>query len=216
MPAWAASRRNSTRAWRSPRPSAGGAVDDAEQRPDRELEAGSEPRAQLLPAAGVHADLARATALAVAYEQRAAPRVEVALAERQRLGDAQAAAPEHDHQSAEPVAVGVVAGLAHHGDDLFHARRVSGIEPPLVAGRASGVVAGQGRRRTPPTGGIEHCGDGHGISSQSHNGRSRSLTSAPASPSPPSSSCTRFATAKRKPAARQPDSRLSSLASVSR
>src|SRR3954451_2200125 len=86
-----------------PGPPAGRAVDHAEQRADRELEAGSEPRAQLLPAPGVHADLARATALAVAYEQRAAPGVEVALAERQRqrLGDAQAAAPEHDHQSSE-------------------------------------------------------------------------------------------------------------------
>ena len=52
----------------------------------------------------------------------------------------------------------VVAGLAHHGDDLFHGRRVGGIEPPLVAGRTSGVVAGHGRGRATPTGGIEHCG----------------------------------------------------------
>jgi hypothetical protein len=56
--------------------------------------AGGEPGTQLLPAPGVHADLAAATALAVAHEQRPAPRVEVALAERQRLGDAQAAAPQ--------------------------------------------------------------------------------------------------------------------------
>jgi hypothetical protein len=64
----------------------------------------------------------------------------------------QAAAPEHDHESAEPVTVGVVADLAQHGDDLFHGRRVGGIEPPLVAGRTSGVVAGHGRRRATPTG----------------------------------------------------------------
>ena len=89
---------------------------------------------QLLPAPGVHADLAAPTALAVAHEQRAAPWVEVAFAQRQRLGDAQAAAPEDDDQGAEPVAVAVVAGLAHHGDDLFDGRRVGGIEPALVAG----------------------------------------------------------------------------------
>src|SRR4051794_25050255 len=50
-----------------PRPPAGRAVDHAEQRADRELEASGEPRAQLLPAPGVHADLAAATALAVAH-----------------------------------------------------------------------------------------------------------------------------------------------------
>ena len=58
---------------------------------------------------------------------------------------------------ASALAVPVVAGLAHHGDDLFHSRRVRRIDPPLVAGRASGVVAGHGRRRTAPTGGTEHC-----------------------------------------------------------
>jgi hypothetical protein len=75
---------------------------------------------------------------------------------RQRLRDAQPAPPEHDDERAEPMAVPVVAGLAHHGDDLFHGRRVGGIEPPL-AGRTSGVVAGHGRGRATPTGGIEHC-----------------------------------------------------------
>ena len=140
-----------------PGPPTGRAVDDAEQRPDRQLEAGGEPRSQLLPAPGIHADLAAATALAVAHEQRPAPAVEIALAERQRLGDAQAAAPEDHDQGAEPVAVGVIVGLSHHGNDLFHGRWVGGIEPPLVAGRTSGVVAGHGRRRATPTRGIEHC-----------------------------------------------------------
>jgi hypothetical protein len=51
----------------------------------------------------------------------------------------------------------VVAGLAHHGDDLFNGRRVGGIEPPLVAGRTSAVVAGHRRGRATPTGGIEYC-----------------------------------------------------------
>src|SRR3954452_20917479 len=158
IPAWAAGRRNSTRtpALDQGRPRVGPSITQNSEPSGSSRRAASHGRSCSQPQA-FHADLARATALAVAYEQRAAPGVEVALAERQRLGDAQAAAPEHDHQSAEPVAVGVVAGLAHHGDDLFHARRVSGVEPPLVAGRASGVVAGQGRRRTPPTGGIEHA-----------------------------------------------------------
>jgi hypothetical protein len=44
-----------------------------------------------------------------------------------------------------------------HGDDFFHGRRVSGIEPPLVAERPSDVISGQGRGRATPTGGIEHC-----------------------------------------------------------
>jgi hypothetical protein len=45
---------------------------------------------------------------------------------------------------------------------------VGGIELPLVAGRATGVVARQGRGRSPPTGGIERSRNGHGISSQSN------------------------------------------------
>ena len=42
---------------------------------------------------------------------------------------------------------------------------------PLVAGRATGVVARHGRGRSPPTGGIERGRDGHGISSQSNSGQ---------------------------------------------
>ena len=54
------------------------AVDDAEQRSDRQLDAGSEPGPQLLEAPGVHPALATPAALAVAHQQRAAPRVEIA------------------------------------------------------------------------------------------------------------------------------------------
>src|SRR3954471_2374791 len=68
-----------------PRPLARWAVDDAEQRPDRELKAGGNPRLQLLPAPRVHADLAAPAALAAAQEQGPAARVEVAVAQRQRL-----------------------------------------------------------------------------------------------------------------------------------
>src|SRR4051794_13731713 len=60
-----------------PRPPAGRAVDDAEQQPDRQLEARVQPRPQLLPAPVVHADLAPAAALALAHEDRSAPLVEV-------------------------------------------------------------------------------------------------------------------------------------------
>ena len=50
--------------------------------------------------------------LAAAHEQRAAPGVEVALAEGERLLQAQAAAPEHHNQGAQPEAMAVVGGLA--------------------------------------------------------------------------------------------------------
>jgi hypothetical protein len=50
----------------------------------------------------------------------------------------------------------IVAGLPHHRRDVLHGRRVRGIEPPLVARRATGVATRQRRRRAPPTGGIEN------------------------------------------------------------
>src|SRR4051812_47755057 len=160
IPAWAASRRNSTRALALDhgRPRVGPSMTQNSGPTGSSRRAASgEPGAQLLPAPGVHADLAAPAALAAAHQQPAAPEVAVALAERQRLRDAQPAPPEHDHQRAQPLAVGVVAGLAHHGDDLVHGRRVGGIEPPLVAGRTSGVIPGHRRRRATPTSGIEHC-----------------------------------------------------------
>src|SRR5437667_9514686 len=55
----------------------GRAVDDAEPRAARQLEAGGQPRAQLLPAPLVHPDLAPAAALALAHKDRSAPVVEV-------------------------------------------------------------------------------------------------------------------------------------------
>jgi hypothetical protein len=62
-----------------PRPPAGGAIDDAKQRTDRQLDARLQPRAELFPAPLVHADLAARAALAVADQQRPATRVEVVL-----------------------------------------------------------------------------------------------------------------------------------------
>src|SRR5207237_10190739 len=102
-----------------PGPAASRAVNDAEQRSQRQLHARRKPRRQLLPAPGVHADLTPAAALAVAHEQRPALGVEVTLAERKRLLDAQPATPEHDDQGAQPRAVAPIGGPAHHRDDLL-------------------------------------------------------------------------------------------------
>src|SRR4051812_12834436 len=129
-----------------PGPATRRAVDDAEQRPDRQLDASDEPGRQLLPAPGVHADLAPTATLAAAHEQRPAPRVKVALAEREALLDAQPTAPENGDQGPQAGAVAIVGGLAHHRDDLLHARRGGGVVGPLVAGGATGGVSGAGRR----------------------------------------------------------------------
>jgi hypothetical protein len=154
-----------------PGPATSGAVDDAEQRPDRQLGPVAEPGRQLLPAPGVHADLAPTATLALAHEQRPPPCIEVALAQRERLLDAEPGAPEHDDQRPQASAVAIVGSSAHHRDDFLDGRRVGGIELPLVAGRATGVVARQGCGRSPPTGGIERSRDGHGICSQWNRGQ---------------------------------------------
>src|SRR5215212_9576832 len=101
-----------------PGPAASGAVDDAEQRPDRQLNPVAEPGRQLLPAPGVHADLASAATLALAHEQRPPPQVEVALARRERFLDAEPGAPEHDDHRPQATAVAIVGSSAHHRDDL--------------------------------------------------------------------------------------------------
>jgi hypothetical protein len=64
----------------------------------------------LLPGPLVHTHLAAAAALAAAHDKRAAPVVQVGLAERERFVDAQSSPPQHDDQPAqasEPVAPGV-------------------------------------------------------------------------------------------------------------
>src|SRR3982751_434312 len=94
-------------------------------------------------------------------EQRPPPRIEVALAQRERLLDTEPGAPEHDDQRPQASAVAIVGSSAHHRDDLLDGRRVGGIELPLVWGRATGVVARHGCGRSPPTGGIERSRDGH-------------------------------------------------------
>ena len=82
--------------------------------------------ARAAPRPVVHADLAAAAALAAAHQQRSAARVQVGFGQRERLMDAQAGAPEHDDQPAQPAAMDAVAGGAHDGDDLLDRRWAAG------------------------------------------------------------------------------------------
>jgi hypothetical protein len=50
----------------------------------------------------------------VAHEQRLPRRIEVALAKRERLLDAEPGAPEHDDQRSQASAVAIVGSPAHH------------------------------------------------------------------------------------------------------
>jgi hypothetical protein len=127
------------------------AVDDAEQRTDREAEAKVDPRLQVFPRPLVHADLAAAAALAAANEQRSATVVEVRLVERQRFMDAQARSPQHDDQTTQPATMAPVTRRAHDRDDLLHGRRIGRVAVSLVTWRAASVKAGMvaGDRRRP-------------------------------------------------------------------
>jgi hypothetical protein len=107
-----------------------------------------------------HADLPAPAALAAAHEHRAAARIEVALAERERFVDAQPGAPQHDNERPQAVGVDAGAGVAHDGDDLGDGRRVGGVALALVARQAPGVVARQRRWGARAAGGIEQ-GLGH-------------------------------------------------------
>ena len=81
----------------------------------------------------------------MAHEQRPPWRIEVVLAKRDRLLDAEPGAPKHDDQRPQASAVAIVGSAAHHRDDLLDGRRVGGIELPLVAGQAR-----RGARRCAP------------------------------------------------------------------
>jgi hypothetical protein len=118
----------------------------AKQRPDRQLDACGQPRAELFPAPRVHADLAPTAALAVADEQRPAARVEVVLGERERLLDAEPGAPQDDDRRSHAPAVAVIGRVAHDRHDLLHRRWVRRVTHSFVVRRTPGVVAGQRRR----------------------------------------------------------------------
>jgi hypothetical protein len=86
---------------------------------------------ELLPAPGVHADLAAPSALATPNEQGAAALIKIGLGEGERFLDAQPGAPQDHDQSAWRVAVRVVTGGAHDGDDLIDRWRIGGIAQAL-------------------------------------------------------------------------------------
>src|SRR4051794_549628 len=134
---------------------AGRAGRDAQQRTDWKVDARGEPWLELLPGPVVHADLAAATALAAAHEQRAAPRIKVRLAEGEGLVDPQARAPQHDDERAQPRRMKPAAGVSHDGDDLGHGGWVGRVALALVAGRAPSVEARHGGRRPRAAGRIE-------------------------------------------------------------
>jgi hypothetical protein len=118
----------------------------------------SQPRRQLIPCPGVHADFATLAAFAVAHEDRAAGGIKVALGERECLADPKARAPEHDDQAAHSEPFGVIAGAAHDRDDLLDRRWVGRVAQPLDTWRATVVIARQRRRLTATTGSVQQYG----------------------------------------------------------
>jgi hypothetical protein len=114
------------------------------------------------------ADLAATSALAATHEQRAAPVIESGFGRRERFLYAQGGAPEDYDQATQASAVRVVAGRAHHGDDLFDFGRIGGIAETLVPRRSTRMEAGHCRRRSASTGAVkQHLG--HRPSSRSEN-----------------------------------------------
>src|SRR3954447_11346488 len=134
---------------------AGRAGRDAQHRTDRKVDARGEPWLKLVPGPVVHADLAAATALGAAHEKRAAPRIEVRLAEGEGLVDPQTRAPQHDDQRAQPRRMKPAAGVSHDSDDLRHGGRVGRVPLALVARRAASVEARHGGRRARAAGRIK-------------------------------------------------------------
>jgi hypothetical protein len=93
---------------------------------------------------------AAAHALAPTHQHRATPPVQIGLGQRQRPADSKPGAPQHDDQTTKTLPVQSLAGGAHHGDDLLHARRVRRVAHPLLRGGRPtsnpGRVAGERRR----------------------------------------------------------------------
>jgi hypothetical protein len=114
-----------------------------------------EPAVQVLKPPIVHPDLATLVALPVPDQHRPARRVDIRLAQRQRLGDPQSCAPQHGDHRPDAQAVAVSAGQAHDGDDLLDPGWVSRIFHSLVARHAAGEIAGQRRVRAPPPDSID-------------------------------------------------------------
>ena len=75
-------------------------ADDAEERPDGQLESELEPGLEFVPSPRVHSDLAPAPALAAPDQQRAAAVIEIGFDECERLLDAEPGSPEDHNQAA--------------------------------------------------------------------------------------------------------------------
>src|ERR687896_1400707 len=108
------------------------AVDDAEQRTDRQRPPRLKPWQELLPAPGVHADLAPAPALAAPDHERPAALLEICLGESERFLDAQPGTPHNHDEPSQAPAVRPLTGGAHHGDDLFDLRRIGRVAQTLA------------------------------------------------------------------------------------
>jgi hypothetical protein len=88
-----------------------------EQRPDRQLDAVSQPWLDRRPSPAVHPDLAPAVVFSVPDQDRASALVKIGLGQRERLVDPQTGAPQHDHQGDQAMTVAIIPGLAHDRDD---------------------------------------------------------------------------------------------------
>jgi hypothetical protein len=60
------------------------------------------------------------------------------------------------------MAVAIMAGLAHHGDDLIDRRWVGRVALPLIAWRDPGAESWHGRRRPGATGSVKRRLNRHG------------------------------------------------------
>jgi hypothetical protein len=129
-----------------PWPPAGRAAQNAEQCADRKTGAQRRPRDELLPGPAVHPHLTALAALAISYEDRASPRVEVTLSKRECLADSEAGAPEYDDQAAQSGALRVVACHRHDGDDFLDSGWVCGIAQTFIVRRTARVESREGCR----------------------------------------------------------------------
>jgi hypothetical protein len=111
-----------------------------------------------MPRPAVHADLAAATALALANDDRSASGVEVGLGQLERFADPQPGPPQQHDERAQASAVRAAAGCAHDRDDLLDDWRVGGIAQALVPGRSALVVARHRDWRPVMTGGVVQDG----------------------------------------------------------
>jgi hypothetical protein len=126
------------------------AVDDAQQRADRQRDSDAQPRVDLLPGPPVHADLASLSAIAATNEDAAARPVKVTLGQRKRLADAQPGA-QSTTMSARVLRPCVVSPATRMTATISStAGGSAGYRSPLLRGGRPqwkpGMVAGDRRR----------------------------------------------------------------------